>query len=199
MNNFEESDNFMTSNRMEALIDGIFAIAMTLLVLSIGVPHISGQISNVTIQQSLYTIISPFFSFVLSFILLAMFWVANHRQLHYIKHVDDVYLWINIIWLLFIVTVPFSTDLTGTYGGYAISQIIFNLNLLGIAFFLYLSWYYATKKGLVSKKINKQKSESIKRTCILFLGVSSIAIILSFLTPTWSGMIYLILLLEKFI
>lgn len=199
MDKFEESDNFMTSNRMLALTDGIFAIAMTLLVLSIGVPSISGQISNIAIEKSLYTVLSPFFSFILSFILLAMFWVANHRQLHYVKHVDDAFLWINIIWLLFIVTVPFSTELTGKYGGYTISQIIFNLNLLGIAFFLYLSWRYATKKGLVSKKANKDRIRSIKRTCILFIVICLVATVLSIISPIWSSLVYLILLLDKLI
>ncbi|KAF5083999.1 TMEM175 family protein [Methanobacterium aggregans] len=199
MSNFEESDNFMTSNRMLALTDGIFAIAMTLLVLSIGVPHVSGQISNTAIQESLYTIVSPFISFVLSFILLAMFWVVNHRQLHYVKHVDDAFLWINIIWLLFIVIVPFTTDLTGTYGGYTVSQLIFNLNLLGIAFFLYLSWYYATRKGLVSSKINKKKLDSMRRTCLLFIAVSAVATGLSFIIPNGSSIVYLILLVEKVI
>lgn len=199
MSDLEESDNFMTSGRMLALTDGIFAIAMTLLVLSIGVPTISGQISNMTIEKSLYTVVAPFLSFILSFILLAMFWVANHRQLHYVKHVDDAFLWINIIWLLFIVTVPFSTELTGKYGGYTISQIIFNLNLLGIAFFLYLSWYYATKKGLVSKKANKDRIISIKKTCLLFIVICLVATVLSIITPVWSSMVYLILLLDKFI
>lgn len=190
----------MTTDRLLAITDGIFAIAMTLIVLTIGVPPLSGPVSDVAIQKSLYDIAFPFFNFVLSFILLAMFWTANHKQLHYVKHVDNVFLWINIIWLLFIATVPLSTELSGAYHGYTTPQIIINLNLLGIAFLLYLSWYYATKKGLIDKETKETKIRSIKLTCLLFVGVALTATILSLITPEWSSTVYIALLvLERFI
>lgn len=199
MDNFKESD-YMTTDRILAITDGIFAIAMTLIVLTIGVPSVSGPVSDASIQKALYTIAFPFFNFVLSFILLAMFWTANHKQLHYVKHVDSVFLWINIIWLLFIAIVPFSTEISGDYNGYTISQLIFNLNLLGIACLLYLNWHYATKKGLISKKMDKTKIKSIKLTCLLFVGVSLTATVLSLIIPKWCSTVYVALLvLERFV
>jgi len=70
MNKAEENDGYMNPDRVSTLIDGIFAIAMTLLVLSLEVPHVSGQLSDALILSSLYKIVSPFTSFVLSFILI---------------------------------------------------------------------------------------------------------------------------------
>ena len=199
MSDFKESD-YMTTDRLLAITDGIFAIAMTLIVLTIGVPPISGPVSDVAIQKSLHDIAFPFFNFVLSFILLAMFWTANHKQLHYVKHVDSVFLWINIIWLLFIATVPLSTEISGSYHGYMTPQLIMNLNLLGIAFLLYLSWHYATKKGLISKKTTEAKIRSIKLTCLLFVGVALTATLLSLIIPEWSSIVYVaLLLLERFV
>lgn len=198
MNNIEESGNFMSSDRMSTLIDGIFAIAMTLLILSIEVPRLSGQISDTLIQTSLYAIISPFTSFVLSFILLAMFWTINHTQMHYIEKVDKGFLWINIIWLLFIVMVPFSTEISGMYSKFIIPKLIFNLNLLAVAVLLYLSIYYADMKGLVSEKIGEKKN-SIKRSSLFFVIVCLVAILMSFIAPSWSSMVYLAILVEKII
>lgn len=198
MNNIEESGNFMSSDRMSTLIDGIFAIAMTLLILSIEVPRLSGQISDTLIQTSLYAIISPFTSFVLSFILLAMFWTINHTQMHYIEKVDKGFLWINIIWLLFIVMVPFSTEISGMYGKFIIPNLIFNLNLLAVAVLLYLSIYYADTRGLVSKSMGKKKNR-IKRSSQVFIIVCLVAVVLSFVAPSWSGMVYLAILIEKII
>lgn len=198
MNNIEESGNFMSSDRMSTLIDGIFAIAMTLLILSIEVPHLSGQISDTLIQTSLYAIISPFTSFVLSFILLAMFWTINHTQMHYIEKVDKGFLWINIIWLLFIVMVPFSTEISGMYGKFIIPNLIFNLNLLAVAVLLYLSIYYADTRGLVSKTMGKKKNR-IKRSSQVFIIVCLVAVVLSFVAPSWSSMVYLAILIEKVI
>jgi uncharacterized membrane protein len=199
MDNLGESDVFMKSDRLSTLIDGIFAIAMTLLVLSIGVPHLSGQLSESLIQSSLITIISPFTSFVLSFILLAMFWTINHTLMYYIKYVDKGFLWITIIWLLFIVMVPFSTEFSGMYSKFIIPHLIINLNMLGVAFLLYLSVYYAYQKGLDRETIEEKKKNKLKQSCALFMVVSIIAVILSFITPQGSGMVYIILLVDKFL
>lgn len=60
----------MDKNRIETLVDGIFAIAMTLLVLDLAVPHINGPLSNLIIENSLETLLPSFISLVVSFILL---------------------------------------------------------------------------------------------------------------------------------
>jgi uncharacterized membrane protein len=191
-----EDDGFMNPDRVSTLIDGIFAIAMTLLILSLEVPHISGQLSDALILSYLYNIVSPFTSFVLSFILLAMFWTINHSQMHYIKRVDKTYLWISIILLLFIVIVPFSTEISGMYGSYTIPQLIFNLNLLGVAILLYLSIYYSDKKMLI-EDMNEDKKKTIKRSSAFFIIVALVAVVLSFIAPSWSTIVYMAIILEK--
>jgi uncharacterized membrane protein len=191
-----EDDGLMNPDRVSTLIDGIFAIAMTLLILSLEVPHISGQLSDALILSYLYNIVSPFTSFVLSFILLAMFWTINHSQMHYIKRVDKTYLWISIILLLFIVIVPFSTEISGMYGSYTIPQLIFNLNLLGVAILLYLSIYYSDKKMLI-EDMNEDKKKTIKRSSAFFIIVALVAVVLSFIAPSWSTIVYMAIILEK--
>ena len=92
--------------------------------------------------------------------------------------------------------VPFSTEISGMYGKFIIPNLIFNLNLLAVAVLLYLSIYYADTRGLVSENIGEKKNR-IKRSSLFFIIVCLVAIILSFVAPSWSGMVYLAILDRK--
>jgi len=189
----ENSSIFMDTKRLETLVDGIFAIAMTLLVLALAVPDITGPLSNAAVQNSLYSLIPSFYTLIMSFILLALFWSNHHRAFHKINEMNTPLLWINVIWLLFIVLVPFSASLTGKYGEFSISHIIFNLNMLGIALFLGFNWYYATKKNFIDEKVSPRDITVTIRTNILFIVISLLALSLSFVLPRWSALVYLLI------
>lgn len=189
----ENSGIFMDTKRLETLVDGIFAIAMTLLVLALAVPDITGPLSNTAVQNSLYSLIPSFYTLVMSFILLALFWSNHHRAFHKINEMNTPLLWINVIWLLFIVLVPFSASLTGKYGEFSISHIIFNLNMLGIALFLGFNWYYATKKNFIDEKVSPRDITVTIRTNILFIVISLLALSISFVLPRWSALVYLLI------
>jgi uncharacterized membrane protein len=189
----ESSSIFMDTKRLETLVDGIFAIAMTLLVLALAVPDITGPLSNTAVQNSLYSLIPSFYTLVMSFILLALFWSNHHRAFHKINEMNTPLLWINVIWLLFIVLVPFSASLTGKYGEFSISHIIFNLNMLGIALFLGLNWYYASRKKFIDEKVPPRDITITIRTNVLFIVISLLALSLSFVLPRWSALVYLLI------
>jgi uncharacterized membrane protein len=189
----------MTTNRIEALTDGIFAIAMTLLVLGLAVPEISGPLSNAAVQDSLSGLIPSFYTLVLSFILLALFWNVHHRIFQRITKVDNILLWINMIWLLFIVLVPFSASLTGKYGQFTISHIVFNINMLGISVFLALNTYYAHYSSSIHEKVDPTDVSMIKRDNVLFIVISLLAISLCFIAPRESSFMYLLILPLEFV
>jgi len=189
----------MTSNRIEALSDGIFAIAMTLLVLALAVPDIGDPLSNTAVQNALYGLSRSFLTLVLSFILLALFWNLHHRVFQRIKQVDGILLWINMIWLLFIVLVPFSASLTGKYGEFTISHVIFNINMLGISIFLFLNTYYANRSSFVHEKVDPTEITMIKRDNILFVVISLLALSLSFIIPSFSGLVYILIFPLEFL
>jgi hypothetical protein len=71
--------------------------------------------------------------------------------------------------------------------------------MLGVSFLLYLSVYYAYQKGLDRETIEEKKKNKLKQSCALFMVVSIIAVILSFITPQGSGLVYIILLIDKFL
>ena len=195
----EDSEQYLPTKRLETLVDGIFAIAMTLLVLGLAVPHINEPLSNTIVQNSFYSITPNLFSFVLSFILLAMFWNRHHRIFNRIKMINSTLMWINVIWLLFIVLVPFSASAIGQYGNYTFPNVIFNLNMLGIAVFLYLTRYYASRKNLM-QEVNTTQIKYTKIVSVGFISIALLALLLSYIlpNPSYSTTVYALLIPLQF-
>lgn len=179
------------SKRIEALVDGIFAIAMTLLVLNLSVPQLANPVQDATIHSFLIDLIPKLFTYALSFVLLAIFWKINHSQFYYIKRVNTPLLWITVIWLLFVALVPFSTSLTGEYGNLQSAQVFFDLNLLVIGLLSALSWYYATEKKFIVNEITDEEISKIRKKNLLLPAASLLAMGLTFISPSWSSLAYL--------
>lgn len=184
---------YMGKNRIETLVDGIFAIAMTLLVLDLAVPHINGQVSNLIVENALYGLLPSFISMVVSFFLLAMFWNIHHRIYSQIKSVNGTLLWINVVWLLFIVLVPFSASLNGDYAHLTITDLIFNINMLGIAILLFMNIYIINRNDSINVDANKDQLKSSEISTLIFISIALLAIVLSFITPTWGNLVYLLI------
>lgn len=183
-------DIWETTSRIETLVDGIFAIAMTLLVLNIVVPQLASPVSNTAMQSTLIGMWSHFFAYGLSFILLAAFWRMNHRQFYAIKRTNTVLLQITIMWLLFVAFVPFSASLIAEYGNLQSAEIFFHVNMFLIGFFPALTWYYVARKKFVDTKLSSERIIEIKKIYIILPFLSLMAIGLTFISPSWSPMAY---------
>ncbi|NYB52056.1 MAG: DUF1211 domain-containing protein [Methanobacteriaceae archaeon] len=189
--------------RIETLVDGIFAIALTLLVLGISVPSISNP-TETALYQALLDLLPNFYSYFISFILLAVFWRINHAQFNRIKKADNTLLWIIILWLLLVALVPFSAFFVGEYGNFQIPNIFFDLNLFAIGFLLFLNWRHALKNGLVDEIAIETGKSSLKLNLMLPV-ISLIAMGLTFLPffkeygYGWTSSVYLLIpLMKKF-
>ncbi|HMK53409.1 MAG TPA: TMEM175 family protein [Methanobacteriaceae archaeon] len=191
VNDLDSIYNWMTTSRIETLVDGIFAIAMTLLVLSIAVPDISRVASESALQQQLWLLWPKILSYVLSFWILSMFWRVNHQQFYFIKRTNPALITINVCWLLFIVLVPFSTDLIGDYPNYFTANLIFQLNLFFAGILYYVNWFYAVRKGLLDEKMDKTTIQLMSRNNLIFPILSIIALGLAYYVDAWSSLVYL--------
>lgn len=129
----------LSKKRVELLTDGIFAVVMTLLVLDISVPQISSQYAidsgaaGTELLNGLFNLWPKLFSFGISFITLAIYWLAHHRQFYYIKHVNRTLIWINFMFLMATCLLPFSASLLGEYSQQQISIFVFGANSIMIA------------------------------------------------------------------
>lgn len=135
------------TGRMEALSDGVFAIALTLLVLEIKVPErpVHSEAELIALFRSL----SPkFLSYLLSFMTMGIFWNGQAVQLSYMKEYDRNLTWIALFFLLLVSLLPFTTAFLGQYTHYRFALLLYWLNLLLLGVVLYLHWHYAIKKQL---------------------------------------------------
>ncbi|MBM4240513.1 MAG: DUF1211 domain-containing protein [Euryarchaeota archaeon] len=188
---------WMTTARIETLVDGIFAIAMTLLVLSLDVPQIVSPASNAAIWQALVGMSHKFWMYALSFILLAIFWRVNHQQFYLIKKADTTLLWINFLWLMFVALVPFSTNLVGDYGNYQVPMIFFHINMFIIGVLYGLNWRYADRKNFLDESLDRETIDASKRVNLVLPIAALIAIALTFISPSWSSLAYFLIFFMK--
>src|SRR5215469_15221273 len=100
----------MTKTRLEAFSDGVFAIVITLHILDVHIP----QDQPLTFA-SLWSVAPHLLTFVLSFVIVGLYWVAHHSMLHFVKVVDRQILWLNLVLLLIVVFVPFPTAMLGQH------------------------------------------------------------------------------------
>ena len=192
-------DVWMTTKRIETLVDGIFAIAMTLIVLSINLPIISGSVTDPIIWNYLINLSQQLYIYAFSFLLLASFWRAHHQQFFYIKRSDSNLIWINVVWLMFIALVPFSTNFVSTYGSHQPVMLFFNFNMLFIGFFYILNWSYAKRKNYFIDEISEEQIDLTRKMDLVLPIAAIVAIGITFVSPTLSPLSYfLIYFLKRF-
>lgn len=184
----------MTTHRIEALTDGIFAIAMTLLVLTIDLPEMEKGVAQIGLHNLLIEQMHMLTSYAISFIVLAIFWIKHHQQFHFIKRTDGKHLWINIFTLMFIVLIPFSTSLRGDYPDDWVSAIFFGSNLLILGILSLLNWIYATNgHRLVDPNLDKQHIALNTRIGAVTPLVALLAMGVSIVSPQISSYTYLLI------
>jgi uncharacterized membrane protein len=114
--------------RVLAFSDGMFAIAMTLLVVGIGVPTLSDGGDAGELLDKVDDLAHEIVSFFISFAVIGRYWVAHHRFFGMLREMDYGLIWINLLYLAFVAFLPFPTALLGNYfenpvavGGYALA------------------------------------------------------------------------------
>jgi uncharacterized membrane protein len=122
-----------SKHRVEALTDGIFAVAMTLLVIELKLPAHSTILGQWDLVRGVVSLIPKLISWIISFFVLAIFWFAHHRQFHYVRVVDGKLLWLNLLFLSFVSLMPFSSALAGEYGRMVFSQVVYSTNMTLLA------------------------------------------------------------------
>jgi uncharacterized membrane protein len=189
-----------TKNRLEALADGVFAIAMTLLVLELGVPLITGTSANTELTQRLLEMWPKFFAYVVSFLVLGVMWINHHLMFHHIRRADSRLVWINILMLMFVALVPFSTSLLGEYMQTQAAVVAYGANMLLTLIMGFILWAYVTgKHRLVDRDIDPNL---VKRTKIMFLVASLLFLLamgVSFASPIASFCLYALMALVSII
>ena len=173
----------LKTNRIEALSDGVFAIAMTILVLNISVPA-APTVSGQQLPAALRQLAPQVLVYVVSFVNLGVLWVGQHNQYHFIARADRWFLWINIAYLLLISFMPLSTALLGHYPLHRVALSVYGINLIGATLLLALHWYYATTGGrLAHEHLSPPVVRLAFRRILGSAGAYAVALALSLAVP----------------
>jgi uncharacterized membrane protein len=177
--------------RIESLTDGIFAFGMTLLVLGVGYPISVQTFPKMPVDQILITSIPYFFLYMVSFLILAAFWVSHHVQFHHIRFVDRTFLWLNIFTLMFVAFVPFTSSLAGFFYTSLLAAAVFEVHLLVTGLLFHLQWRYATDSHrLVDPGIHPETVGRIRGATLVIPLVSLGGLLLTLLGIHESIFIY---------
>jgi uncharacterized membrane protein len=155
----------VTTARLETFADGVFAIAATLLVLTIEVPNLGGE----SLAHELVRLWPSFVAYVVSFVTIGIIWVNHHTVLRLLRRADRTFLFINVFFLLCIAFIPFPTKLLATYvrsdNGQA-AAVAYGLTLTLTAIFFSVMWQYAIGSGgrLLRVDADRREVDGITRS-----------------------------------
>ena len=135
--------------RIAALSDGLFAVAMTLTVLDIRVPPETAVHGEADLGRALLALSPRIIMYLMSFLTLGIYWVGQQTQLNYLARADRDLAWIHIAFLAGVATVPFSTTLLAEFITYRTAMLVYWVNLLLLGLTLYWSWRHARHAGLI--------------------------------------------------
>ncbi|MDQ5949842.1 MAG: potassium channel family protein [Patescibacteria group bacterium] len=176
------TSNTIKQSRLDELSDGIFAIVMTLLVLEIRVPQLSGIPENVDLMVALFQVIPHFLSYLLSFALLFTYWRAHHYIVSvYAKNIDSKLTNINALFFLLIGLVPFSSQLLGQYSETQAAVVIFGVHMILISLcVLWMRSYVIHSPEIKNPRVTKKELRNGTLRTLLPLFSALVAILVSF-------------------
>ena len=180
-------------SRIEALTDGVFAIAMTILVLELAIPNFIGtHTAGEEAPRNFVEMIPEFYVYGLGFVVLGIYWILHRFMFHFIKRSDGVLVWLNIAFLMFAAAVPFTTAVLRVNkvlapGSNSVSPMpwVFNSATMIITILILLGiWQYATgKHRLVDSDIDKRVVWVFKKIIIIGMSIMVVGFVLSFFIP----------------
>jgi uncharacterized membrane protein len=139
------TDETVSIPRLTSFSDGVFAIAVTLLVFNLKVPHIPANLVHQQLPSVILGMLPNFSTYVISFLLVAIYWTFHHRMMNLVVRIDTPFLWMNIYYLLVISFIPFPSALFGSYSHETFSFVFYvccmvTVNLLSMTMLAYASY-----------------------------------------------------------
>lgn len=187
------------------LSDTIFALAMALTIFGFDFPKFAELASNMEINQFLISQLEPLENYLITFVILAFYWIDHVKQFSHYRKTDEIHLWLYIVYLMCLFIVPFSNVLIMYFPDNNIVQICYSINIFFIGLFSFINWTYATyKHRLVDTDLDKQTINYIRANSLIEPLVALITIIVALINPSlwnlsWASIIIFYIIVEIFI
>jgi uncharacterized membrane protein len=172
--------------RLAALSDGLFAIAMTLLVFDLRAPGADAIHGEQDLWRALVALSPRFVMCLMSFMTLGIFWVGQQTQLNHFARSDRHLTWIHIAFLFAVSTMPFSTALLAGFITYRLALLVYWLNILLLGAMLFVSWRYARRAGLVKPEVPTDIDKAVESRILIAQTLYAFGALLCIVSTYWS-------------
>lgn len=174
----------MPINRLALLSDIIFASSMTLMVLFLDFPDKDAIQSGRDFIEYYSTRDSGILNFLISFVLVAVYWFKHLERFSYYISTDQNHLYLEILFLACLVLVPIANTLTTIFPGIINVQVFYSLVMFFLGMFAHFGWQYATKNHkLVDKNLENNVIVYIRHETLVEPAVALLAICMAFVYP----------------
>lgn len=188
------------TTRIEALADGIFAVAMTLLVLDVKIPDGLELPTDWAMIERLLSLEHSYAIYFISFLVLGMFWIGHHAHFHFIRYVNHTLLWINLLFLFGITSVPFATDLLGSYSQLRLPYVVYGALLLLLSCLLVAQIAYLRRHmELARPALTGDRARAIILRTAIFATVPVLSMVAVFYNTRLALYLYFLLLVVHFL
>ncbi len=153
--------------RLAALSDGVFAVAMTLLVLDLHAPALEAVHSESDLWRALAALGPRLAIYAMTFVTLGIFWIGQQTQLNHLDRSNRSLSWMHMAFLFAVTLTPFSTMLLAAFTTYRVALLAYWLNILLLGGVLYASWSCALGSHLVKEDMAAHESSAIKRRIVI--------------------------------
>ena len=184
-------ENEVEFGRIVAFSDGVFSIAITLLVLNLGIDKglTEGQIDNALWDQR-----EMFLAYAISFAVIGRFWLVHHRFFSEVDAFDGRMIGLNLLYLGWIVLIPFSSEVLGEYGGKTTAVVLYSVNLAVVVLLGLLMSVDARRRGLTKIDDRTHRENQIRGTYIA--GIFLLSIPIALVAPTVAPWLWLVLFID---
>lgn len=180
----QSSNTGLSKHRIEALTDGIYAVAMTLLVIELKLPAHELIKNQADLINAVGHLLPKFIAWVISFLVLSLFWLGHHRLFQVVRHVDGKLVGLNIAQLSLVSLMPFSSALSGEFGNTLFSQVFYSVNMgLLSVFALLIARYIHLHPSLCVHPMSINTYQAARFRISGLIVISIVAVIIAVILP----------------
>lgn len=184
--------------RIESFADGVIAIAITLLVLTLAEPP--PDLEGTRLARDVLRQWPHFLAYGISFAVIGRFWVVHHHLFRYVQRYDSGFLGLNLLFLLTLAFLPYPTELLGEHGGEPFAVIFYALSVSASSFASAALWIYATRgRRLVDPKLPDTEIRHVRRLSLVGGTVFLISVPLALVSPALTLVAWIALLPARMI
>ena len=173
-------------DRLKALCDGVFAVAMTLLVLDLRAPAAEAVGTEADLWRALLALSPRLLTYLMSFITLGIFWIGQQTQHDHLAKSDRSYAFINLVFLMAVTLVPFSTALLAEFITFRVALVVYWANIAALGLIIAAQIYRARHFGLLKPDLPPAHVAALLRRVAIAQGLYAFGALLCIFSNWWS-------------